>query len=48
MSTYNETMVAVTPSRLLLMYDHGGYHRRPPESRGARRIDACFIDVEEG
>lgn len=44
--TYNNTMIQVGPNRLLLMYDHGGYHRRPPEFKGRRRIVGHFIDVE--
>ncbi len=34
------------PSRLLYMYDHGGYHPLPPEFIGPRRIVGHFIDVE--
>jgi hypothetical protein len=44
--TYNNTMIQVAANRLLLMYDHGGYHRRPPEFTGERRIVGHFIDVE--
>lgn len=43
--TYNNTMTQVTPGRLLLMYDHGGYHARPPEFTGPRRIVGHFADV---
>jgi len=44
--TSNNTMIQVAPNRLLLMYDHGGYHQRPPEFRGERRIVGRFIDIE--
>jgi hypothetical protein len=46
--TYNNTMVQVAPNRLLLMYDHGGYHTRPPEFNGLRRVVGHFIDIETG
>jgi len=46
--TYNNAMVQVAPGRLLLMYDHGGYHPRPPEFTGTRRIVSHFVDVEGG
>lgn len=45
-STYNNTMIQVAPNRLLVMYDHGGYHRRPPEFTGPRRITARFVDLK--
>ena len=45
--TYNNTMAHVAPGRLLLMYDRGGYHRRPPEFKGRRHIAGHFIDLEE-
>lgn len=46
--TYNNTLVEVTPTRLLLMYDHGGNSGAIPEYRGPRRILGHFIDVETG
>ena len=44
--TYNNTMVQVAPGRLLLMYDHGGYHPRPPEFTGPRRIVGHLVEIE--
>lgn len=45
-STYNNTMIQVAPSRLLLMYDHGGNSGAIPEYSGPRRIVGHRIDVK--
>ena len=44
--TYNNTMLQTAPNRLLYLYDRGGYHKRPPEFEGKRRIVGHIIEIE--
>jgi hypothetical protein len=45
-STRNNAMIALSPTRLLYLYDHGGYQATPPEFAGPRRIVGHIIDVD--